>query len=446
MLSSIISALDEQILNDPSLVQPIFDDLIAAQRRLGLVFGERPTCSFLRPHIISRSQYDEVCRAASIIAAAIERMVAQALVDNDLLALLGPTERETQMARIDPGYSRLCVSSRLDSYLSDAGFQFLEYNAETPAGVGDQKQLEQVLFPLAHLKALLAERAHWRPEPHRRLLRALVDAYREWGGAAERPHIAIVDWKGVATESEFFVLQEYFAAEGYETIIADPGELIYDGSRLWRGDFRIDIVYKRVIIHEFLERCDEKHPLALAYTDGNVCLVNSFRSKLAHKKASFAVLSDPAFAPMFTPTEIGIFRRHIPWTRRVRRGQTTFHNSEQDLIPLMRQERNRLVLKPNDDYGGHGVFLGWESTADEWETAIHVALERPYVVQERVSLQKMPMPRFTDRVRMEEMFIDFNPFLFDNEVEGALIRLSTSSLLNVTSGGGQTALLVMEGM
>jgi len=98
MLSSIISALDEQILNDPSLVQPIFDDLIAAQRRLGLVFGERPTCSFLRPHIISRSQYDEVCRAASIIAAAIERMVAQALVDDDLLALLGPTERETQMA------------------------------------------------------------------------------------------------------------------------------------------------------------------------------------------------------------------------------------------------------------------------------------------------------------------------------------------------------------
>jgi hypothetical protein len=446
MLSSIISALDKQILNDPNLVQQIFDDLIAAQRKLGLVFGDRPTCSFLRPHMISRSQYDEVCRAASIIAAAIERMVAQALVDDDLLALLGPTERETQMARIDPGYASLCVSSRLDSYLSDTGFQFLEYNAETPAGVGDQKQLEQVLFPLAHVKALLAARAHWRPEPHRRLLRALVDTYREWGGEAERPQIAIVDWKGVATESEFFVLQEYFAAEGYETIIADPGELIYDGRRLWRGDFRIDIVYKRVIIHEFLERCDEQHPLAVAYADRNVCLVNSFRSKLAHKKAGFAILSDPAFAQMFTPTEIEIFRRHIPWTRRVRRGQTTFHNSEQDLIALMRRERNRLVLKPNDDYGGHGVFLGWESTADEWEHAIQIALERPYVVQERVSLRKTPMPMFTDRVRMEEMFIDFNPFLFHNEVEGALIRLSTSSLLNVTSGGGQTALLVMEGM
>jgi hypothetical protein len=86
------------------------------------------------------------------------------------------------------------------------------------------------------------------------------------------------------------------------------------------------------------------------------------------------------------------------------------------------------------------------STADEWEHAFQFALERPYVVQERVSLKKTAIPTFTDRVRMEELFIDFNPFLFHNEVEGALIRLSTSSLLNVTCGGGQTALLVMEGM
>jgi hypothetical protein len=42
------------------------------------------------------------------------------------------------------------------------------------------------------------------------------------------------------------------------------------------------------------------------------------------------------------------------------------------------------------------------------------------------------------------MGIDFDPFLFNNEVEGALIHRSSSTLLNVTSGGGQTALLVLE--
>jgi hypothetical protein len=127
-------------------------------------------------------------------------------------------------------------------------------------------------------------------------------------------------------------------------------------------------------------------------------------------------------------------------------GRAACHGAECDLIELVQREQNRLVLKPNDDYGGHGVFLGWETEADDWERAIALALERPYVVQERVPMKKFSMPAFSDRVRMEEMFIDFNPFLFNNEPEGALIRLSSSSLLNVTSGGGQTALLVLEDM
>ncbi|HYV24930.1 MAG TPA: hypothetical protein VE969_06800 [Pyrinomonadaceae bacterium] len=446
MLDQLVRALDDRILSDPTLDKSQFEKLIALQRELGLVYGDRPTCPFLRPHIISRTEYDTVARAASIIASAVERLVNHALLDDELLGAFGLTARETQMARIDPGYSRLCVSSRLDAYVSGSDFKFFEYNAETPAGVGDQMQLEKVLFGLAHMHEFLSERKHWRPEPHARLLSALLDAYRDWGGEAERPRIAIVDWKGVSTESEFRILQDYFLAQGCETIIADPGELSFDGSRLRVGGFAIDIVYKRVVIHEFLERCDDNHPLARAYEQRRICMVNSFRTKVGHKKNVFAILSDAAYEYLFTPEEIAVFHRHIPWTRRVAGGQTTFAGSAHDLLDLIRRERDRFVLKPNDDYGGHGVFLGWETSPDDWEGAIALALARPYVVQERVSMTKHSITSFSDRVHAEEVFIDFNPFLFNNEVEGALIRLSSSSLLNVTSGGGQTALLVLEDM
>lgn len=446
MLSQILKQLDERILDDANLTPELFAELIAAQRELGLVFGERPTCPFLRPHIITRSQYEEIADAARTIAHAFEKLVSRALIDQELLNVLGLTEAEERMARIDPGYARLCVTSRLDAYVTKTGFQFLEYNAETPAGVGDQMQLEKALFGMMHMQELLQSNAHWRPEPHRLLLAALLSAYREWGGEQEHPQIAIVDWKGVATESEFRVLEQYFAAEGFRSIIADPRELYYDGAYLSAGDFRIDILYKRVVIHEFLERCDENHPLARAYADGRICMANSFRTKIAHKKAGFAILSDPQYAHLFTPEEIEVFQQHIPWTRRVARGRTDFAGAERDLIALIERERERLVLKPNDDYGGHGVFLGWETSPADWQRAISLALERPYVVQERASIMKVPIPMFSDCVTMEEMFVDFNPFLFHNEPEGALIRLSFSSLLNVTSGGGQTALLVLENM
>ena len=90
------------------------------------------------------------------------------------------------------------------------------------------------------------------------------------------------------------------------------------------------------------------------------------------------------------------------------------------------------------------MVLGWETGLEEWREAVKAAFHQPYVVQERVFLEKTMIPAYSDRVYLDQLFVDFNPFLFQNEVEGALIRLSASSLLNVTSGGGQTALLVLE--
>jgi hypothetical protein len=440
-----IAWLDARIAGDRGINAELFARLAAEQRTLGLLHGERALCPFLRPLILARAQYDAVARAARILAGAFERLIEAALADEELLAELDPTAREATMARIDPGYGYACVTSRLDAYLDGDDFQFLEYNAENPAGIADQSQLERVLFALPHMREFLARYPHWLPRPHARLLTTLVAVYREWGGAVERPQIAIVDWEGVSTESEFRILQDYFTAEGYPTIIADPRALTFDGVHLRAADFRIDILYKRVVIHEFLERCDETHPLVRAYAERRVCMVNSFRSKLAHKKLGFAILSDPRHAHLFTPAELEAIRRHIPWTRRVRPGLTTFDGGEDDLVEILRRERERLVLKPNDDYGGAGVVIGWETGAADWERAITHALAASYVVQERAPVRKVEMGVFAeDRLTREEMFVDFNPYLFRGETEGALVRLSAFSLCNVSSGGGETALVVLE--
>lgn len=439
-----IKELDRSIVADNTLGPALFEQLRAAQHELGLLQGNRATCPFLRPHILPRAQYETVKRAAETLARACEKIAMAALADDSLLALLNVTQAEEEVARIEPRYSRLCVSSRLDGLMSTEGFQFLEYNAETPAGVGDQMQLEKVLFRLPALRQFLETNSHWLPQPHRALLASLLKAYREWGGEEPKPRIAIIDWKGVPTSSEFRILKDYFVARGYPALIADPHDLEYNGDYLSVDGFRIDIVYKRVVIHEFLNRFGLDHPLVRAYREGRVCMANSFRTKLVHKKSTFAVLSDPVYAHLFDSGEIEAIRKHIPWTRYVRPAPTVFHSSEFDLETLILKEQERFVLKPNDDYGGHGVFLGWESSRQEWQDAVKAALHKPHVVQERVVVEKTNIPAYSDRVYLDELFVDYNPFLFQNEAEGALIRLSASSLLNITSGGGQTALLVLE--
>jgi hypothetical protein len=102
------------------------------------------------------------------------------------------------------------------------------------------------------------------------------------------------------------------------------------------------------------------------------------------------------------------------------------------------------LLKPNDDYGGKGITLGWETSESEWEQALEDALQHSFIVQERARVGKISIPALSEKVEMEELLVDFDPFLFDGKVEGGLVRLSAQSLVNVSQGGGETALVVLE--
>lgn len=102
-------------------------------------------------------------------------------------------------------------------------------------------------------------------------------------------------------------------------------------------------------------------------------------------------------------------------------------------------------MKPNDDYGGHGITFGWESTESEWDDAIEHALKSHHLVQERVPVEKTQIPTIIDgEARLESLTVDFDPFLFRGKVEGGMVRLAAGSLVNVTSGGGETALAIVE--
>ena len=439
--------LERRILRDETLTPELFARLRERSRRTGLVHGERPICDVLQPLLLTRARYDRIKRAAEILARAFESLTRAALGDASVMAEVGLTTREERLARIDPGYPTLCVTSRFDTFLAGDDFKFLEYNGENPSGIVDQELLEELLFDLPHMRDFLARHPHSTPRAPERLLAALIEAYKAWGGAHEHPQIAIVDWRGVATESEFYLLRDRFERRGCPTRVVSPHDLAYDGRHLYADDFRIDVFYKRVIIHEFLHvfADEDAHPLVRAYRDGNVCMVNSFRSKIPHKKAGFALLSDEHHAHIFTDEERAIIAAHVPWTRRLRAGRVRFENEQHDLVELILRERERFVIKPNDEYGGAGVFLGADMTTEEWRVRVDEALTKDYVVQERAAVEHIRIATFDqDKVVFAERLVDFDPFLFNNEVEGGIVRLSSTSLSNVSAGADVTALLVLE--
>jgi uncharacterized circularly permuted ATP-grasp superfamily protein len=248
--------------------------------------------------------------------------------------------------------------------------------------------------------------------------------------------IAIVDWRGLPTLTEFEMFARYFEEQGLKAIICAPQDLTYSRKALRADGKRIDVVYRRVLTSEILAKPEVAKPLVQAYLDGAVTVVNSFRAKLLHKKMSLALLSDDRYAKLYTPEQRKAIATHIPWTRKMREGHTTYRGRTVDLVDHVSRSKDRLVLKPNDEYGGKGVILGWTVEQHEWDQTILSGLTASYVVQERVSVPRYPFPVLLDRIHYLDLAIDHDPYLFWGKVSGCLTRLSSSALLNVTAGAG----------
>jgi uncharacterized circularly permuted ATP-grasp superfamily protein len=424
-----------ELLEDPGLAETSTSVLTEGQRKRRLVFGDRPLCVSLRPNLISDWQYAAVNEASQTIYAALGRLERALLDDEDLRRQLDLDPQEEALALRDPGFRAASPSARLDGFIGEDGvIRFVEYNAESPAGMAYNDELAQVFASLPVMKKF-REKFQCNVVPTRgRQLAAMLRAHRS---RSERSAaIAIVDWRGLPTLTEFEMFQRYFESRGVPTVICAPEDLTYSRGTLRAQGKAINLVYRRVLTSELLAKDDVSRPLVKAYLEGAVTVVNSFRAKLLHKKMSLALLSDDRYAALYTPAQRTAIAKHIPWTRKIREGHTTYAGKAVDLGDFVIAHRERLVLKPNDEYGGKGVVLGWTIDQHEWEQSFLAALASSYVVQERVDVPRYPFPVVLGRMHFLDLSIDHNPYLFWGGVSGCLARVSSSALLNVTAGAG----------
>jgi hypothetical protein len=411
-------------------------------RRRGLFFGDRPLSSVLRPRFLTPDQYTFLQRRIAILLPAFGKLYANAMESEQFRAQFGLFDWEEELLASDPGFREASPVSRLDAFFTHerGGLRFTEYNAETPAAAAYNDVLAEVFFGLPIMRRFLRD-FEVRPQPARhQVMHALLDAWQEWSGGRTKPRIAIIDWREVPTFSEFVITAEYLRAQGLDCVITDPREVEYSNGRLHAEGGPVDLLYKRVLISELIERGGLDHPVVRAVRDRAVCMVNPFRCKILHKKASLAALSDERNAHLFDRRELEIIQAHVPWTRVVEERHTEFNGERIDLLPWAAENREQLVLKPNDEYGGKGIVLGWLVSADEWQDALRSALADPFIVQDRITLPTEVYPSVIDgTLHLSERIVDTAPFVFNGAyMDGCLSRLSTDPLVNVTAGGGSS--------
>ena len=437
------------LLHDATLAESSRVMLDEGLERAKLIFGGRRLSPYLRPHFVTEAHFARIVRVCETVWSAIQKVKDAAIIDPSIVADLGVTEVERELISIDPGYRAVSPTARLDSFLTEDAYSFVELNGESPAGIAYVDAAFEIFSRLPVMQKF-GETYNLRPlYGSRYMLEVLLDSYKEFLGRKPdtAPQIAIVDLGERPTQSEFELFKEFFERQGYPTIICTPEELEFSNNRLRVRDFQIDIVYKRLLVNEYLPIIGEYPALLDAYRAGAICMVNSFRSKLIHKKALFAILTDKRRASLFSAAELEAISKHVPWTRLVRAEKSDYFGEEVDLVDYIKRNRNKLVLKPNDDYGGHGITIGWNSDEAAWSAALESALaDGDYLAQERVPTAREVFPALTadGRIEFEEQLVDLDPLLFNGKVKSAFTRLSSTELANVSSGGGMVPTFIIS--
>ncbi|MFN0103761.1 MAG: circularly permuted type 2 ATP-grasp protein [Bryobacteraceae bacterium] len=424
------------------------DQLHQAMTARNLDLSGKPVSAFLRPHFLTRRQYVALEKGGEALWAAIDRMRQLVVTTPALLNRLDLLPGERMLAEMNPGYKHFAVTSLLDSHINNGAMRFSHFSAETPVGVLYQDLLSDLFFEAAPVKEFRKRHKLAKIPSVKYLQSALLKAYRDFGGR-KNANIAILEFKQpfeTVESREHLLLAEYLTAHGNPAEVVSPEQLEYRNGVLRKGEFVIDVIYRRVRTHEFLVRYDlTVHPLVRAYREGAVCLVNSFRSDIAQRKAMLDLLTDESVIAKFPIAEKKAIRAFIPTTRVMGERMAQWGGQEVDLPEFVLKNREKLVLRPNGESAEMTVYEGASMDDLQWDRACKRAIRERYVVQEIIApvTAKFPISVYGS-LEMKEMRIDVHPHVCIGKVQSCSTWL-TPATSGFSTAIGVTPTYILEG-
>jgi len=424
------------------------EQLHEAMRAKHLDLSGKPVSAFLRPHFLTRRQYETLEKGGEALWMAIDRMRQLVLTTPALLNRLDLLPGERMLAEVNPGYKHFAVTSLLDSHINNGSMRFSHVSAETPVGVLYQDLLSEIFFDAGPMKDFRKRHKLAKIPSVKYLHSALLKAYRDFGGR-KIPKVGILEFKQpfeTVESREHQLLAEYFTAHGNPAEVVSPEQLEFKNGVLRKGEFVIDVIYRRVRTHEFLVRYDlTVHPLVRAYREGAVCLVNSFRSDIAQRRAMLDLLTDESVTAKFPISERKAIRALIPVTRVMGERKVVWGGETVDLPEFVLKNREKLILRPNGESSEMTEFEGASMDETQWDRACKRAIRERYVVQETVApaTAKFPISVY-GTMEMKEMRIDVHPHVCIGKVQSCSTWL-TPATSGFSTAVGVTPTYILEG-
>ncbi len=427
-LSPYLEHYREWALAHPEKIKKLYSQAMADVAASPAKYKNKPVEFLMQPFFMNTAQWRELDKSTGMMMQLIKKVTDRYLNEPSFRSHFKFSPLLEKMILKDPGYRYPVPMSRIDLFydLKSGHFEFCEINTDGSSGMVEARELQRIIGGSPAMSEIdLDPAAIWGGELLDSWIQAFLENYRQWhkGETHSLPRVAIVDVFSGETPAEFIEFQKAFENRGCPCVIADARELTLQEGSLKFGDFTIDAVYRRLVTWEMIERSDEIQPLIQAVLQDTVCLIGPVRSQIPHNKSFFAILHDETATKFLNEKERAFIRRHVPYTARLDWDNRTLWKQWID-------QKDKLIIKPEDRYASFGVVAGRDVSFHEWREKLEEAAKSQYLVQRYCDVPQLPM------MVVEDENVTFRPFnyligcfVYNESFQGPYVRVGSHSII-----------------
>lgn len=247
-------------------------------------------------------------------------------------------------------------------------------------------------------------------------------------------------------QNELELIAGAFHRRGREAAIMNAADIQFENQQaLWRGQ-PVSLMYNKIRIsterspkHHWSRGFESRYAgfLEAIQNDATVAVNNLAGLTVAEDKGLLELLRLPELASVLTPEQRQFVEEYVLWSARLVDRHVSWRGQMVNLLPFVRANREKFVIKPANEGRGFGVVVGKFATDEEWEAVCQIDPDMPRIVQEYAEPARLPVLRMqdNDELRVVEHHLTVALAMIQGRSRGILSRISANPVTNVGREG-----------
>ena len=388
------------------------------------IYKNKPVPFLYNPMFFSEKEEEDLAWIGRMMMDIGESITDRYIRDEKFRSKFGFPDFIERMILKDNRYGVHVPIGRFDVFYKDReNFKFCELNTDGSSAMNEDNTIGSILLRSRGLEDFGREYSLRNPELVKTWVEESIKIYNKWDDTGKKPNVAIVDFTESGTSAEFQLFKETYENEGFSCIIADPRDLEYRDGGLYHRDYRIDLIYRRIVTFELIEKFDQVKDFVDAYMDDAVCVVGTIRSQVIHNKIFFKILHDKDTLDGLSEDQREFILKHIPFTG--------LFKGEEEVFQEVLNNKDRYIIKPLDMNASQGVYPGRDFDEEKWRSILDSTFNKDFIYQEFVDPYERDFVVYEDgRFKAESLGSIVGIFMYNRHYSGLYTRLGKNNIIS----------------